>query len=194
MIKKYIEWQKKKYSQSQKLLFLIIGIPFFFFIFIPGLSLVISRYIESNFVLPNILPYPLNIYIGAFLFAAGLMLFLWTVIIFFKVCKGTPSPFIPTQKLVTSGPFAHSRNPMVLGIIIYVVGLGVIFNSFSFIGIGLVIPLSYLAYIKLVEEKELEARFGKEYIQYKKTRAFLNSEFLDLFYNHSLFCLSYQTI
>ncbi len=177
MIKKYIEWQKKKYSQSQKLLFLVIGVPFFFFIFIPGLSLVISKGIESNFILPRILPYPFNILAGAFLFASGLVLFLWTVIIFFRIGKGTPSPFIPTQKLVTSGPFAHSRNLMVMGVIVYVVGLGVIFNSPSFIGIGLVIPLSYLAYIKLVEEKELEARFGKNYVLYKKRVPFLIPNF-----------------
>ncbi|MBI4009886.1 MAG: isoprenylcysteine carboxylmethyltransferase family protein [Candidatus Aenigmarchaeota archaeon] len=173
MIKRYIEWQRKKYSQLQKLLFLVIVVPFFFFIFIPGLSFVISKEIESIVILPRILPYPFNILTGTFIFASGLTLFLWTVIIFFRIGKGTPSPFIPTQKLVTSGPFAHSRNPMVLGVIIYVAGLGVIFNSLSFIGIGLVIPLSYLAYIKLVEEKELEARFGKEYIQYKKRVPFL---------------------
>lgn len=177
MIKKYIDWQRKKYSQAQKLLFLVIGVPFFFFIFIPGLSLVISRDVESNFVLPNILPYPLNIFTGAFLFASGLILSLWTVIIFFKIGKGTPAPFIPTQKLVTSGPFAHSRNPMVLGFIVYIIGLGIILNSLSFIGIGLVIPLFYLVYIKLVEEKELKARFGKNYISYKKRVPFLIPNF-----------------
>ncbi len=177
MIKSYVEWQRKKYSPLQKLLFLVIGIPFFFFIFIPGLSLVISKDIESNFAVPKIISYPFNIYIGEFLFAIGLTLFLWTVIIFFKVGKGTPAPIIPTQKLVTSGPFAYSRNPMVLGVIIWISGLGMIFNSFSFIGVGLIIPLSYLVYIKLVEEKELKARFGKKYILYKKRVPFLIPRF-----------------
>ncbi len=173
MIKKYIEWQRKKYSQSQKLLLLVIGIPFFFFIFIPGLSLVISKKIDDIVILPQILPYPFNVLAGALLFASGMILFLWIVIIFFRIGKGTPSPLIPTQKLVTNGPFAYSRNPMVTGVIIYVIGLCVILNSLSFIGIVLVIPLSYLVYLKLFEEKELEARFGKEYIRYKKRVPFL---------------------
>ena len=35
------------------------------------------------------------------------------------------------------------------------------------------IPISYLIYIKLVEERELEARFGEAYIAYKKSTPFI---------------------
>ena len=58
-------------------------------------------------------------------------------------------------------------------LIILIVGLGVLINSLSFIVIGLLMPLLYLIYIKLVEEKELEARFGRDYLNYKNRVSFI---------------------
>lgn len=100
-------------------------------------------------------------------------MFTWTIWLFIKVGKGTQIPVIPTQKLVTVGPFAYCRNPMYLGVILWVTGLGIILNSPSFILSGLIVPFLYLIYIKAVEEKELEARFGREYLEYKKKVPFL---------------------
>jgi len=53
--------------------------------------------------------------------------------------------------------------------IIAYTGFGFFFNSFSFIVI--VMPLVtglHIGYLKFVEEKELEIRFGKEYRRYKE--------------------------
>jgi len=58
-------------------------------------------------------------------------------------------------------------------VILSITGLGLLVNSFGFIAIGLIIPLAYLVFIKLVEEKELAARFGQEYLEYKKRVPFL---------------------
>ena len=170
---KFTEWQEKKYSRTQKILFIVILVPFFFFIFIPGLSFLLAEKMDTKFATPEILKHPFNIYLGTPLFVFGLFLFTWTVMIFFQIGEGTPAPFMPTQKLVTGGPFAYSRNPMVSGVVLFISGLGVLLNSFSFIAVGLVIPLLYLIDIKFIEEKELEARFGQEYLEYKKRVPFL---------------------
>ena len=53
------------------------------------------------------------------------------------------------------------------------VGAGIAMNSWSFMLGGLMIPLAYLIYIRYVEEVELEARFGDEYLAYKATTPFL---------------------
>ncbi|MBI2012474.1 isoprenylcysteine carboxylmethyltransferase family protein [Candidatus Curtissbacteria bacterium] len=169
----FIKWQKKKYSQAQKLLFSITIVPTFFFVVIPVFASWLSGKIDKALVLPSILASPLNFYIGVIFFIFGLFLFGWTVLVFYQVGRGTPSPIIPTQKLVIDGPYAYCRNPMYLGVVVWIYGLGVILNSISFIFAGFIIPSLYLIYVKLVEEKELEKRFGKKYLEYKKKVPFL---------------------
>jgi len=41
----------------------------------------------------------------------------------------------------------------------------------------LIYPVGILIYIKLIEEKELEGRFGSEYAEYKKRTPFLIPRF-----------------
>jgi len=87
----------------------------------------------------------------------------------FRRASGTPMPFKPPSRLVTTGIYAYVRNPMVLAGILIGEGLGFLFGSLSLIII--VIPLLTLLgffYLKLVEERELELRFGREYVEYKK--------------------------
>jgi protein-S-isoprenylcysteine O-methyltransferase Ste14 len=58
---------------------------------------------------------------------------------------------------------------MLLGLFIFMLGLGILFSSLSliFIFTPLFIVLNVL-YLKAVEEKELEKKFGEEYLEYKK--------------------------
>jgi len=172
LLNKFVEWQKKKHNRLIKILFIIV-IPPIFLLFVLSPSLLLSKNIDEMLALPKILIPTLNVYLGIPLFIIGLTLFIWTTLLFFRVGEGTQIPLMPTQKLVTSGPFAYCRNPMVLGVILFISGLGVLFNSFSFITVGLVIPSLYLIYIKFIEEKELMIRFGQEYFEYKKHVRFL---------------------
>ncbi len=148
---------------------LIITFPVFFvltFLFAPG------WWGSHSFSMPMGLGGTAGLYVGLLISASGGALYLWTIVLFAKA-QGTQVPLAPTQRVVTSGPYAVSRNPMVTSAIIMVCGAGVLLNSWSFILAGLVIPIPYLVYIKLVEEKELEARFGEAYIAYKKSTPFI---------------------
>lgn len=94
---------------------------------------------------------------------------LWSILHFIKV-KGTPVPFNPPPpKLVTTGPYAYVRNPMLSGVFILMFGLGILFGSISlvFIFTPLFILLNFLE-LKAIEEPELENRLGKDYSKYKK--------------------------
>lgn len=93
---------------------------------------------------------------------------LWSILHFIKV-KGTPVPFNPPPKLVTTGPYAYVRNPMLSGVFILMFGLGILFRSISlvFIFTPLFILLNFLE-LKAIEEPELENRLGKDYSKYKK--------------------------
>jgi protein-S-isoprenylcysteine O-methyltransferase Ste14 len=62
---------------------------------------------------------------------------------------------------------------MALGTALFYLGVAIWLGSLSAVGLGLVYPVGILVYIKLIEEKELEERFGSEYLEYKKRTPFL---------------------
>ncbi|MCF6320689.1 MAG: isoprenylcysteine carboxylmethyltransferase family protein [Rhizobiaceae bacterium] len=82
--------------------------------------------------------------------------------------KTTVMPTKGADKLVSSGPFALSRNPIYLGNTILTFGLGIAFaNPWFFIAaIAAALATNYLQIIP--EEKHLEYRFGKQWRTYSK--------------------------
>lgn len=164
--------QQKPRSPLERAL-AIVTFPILFLALVTGIPLLLYGTLDAALGLPAILMPPLNFYPGAILFAAGASLYTWTILLFARIGQGTQAPTVPTRRLITSGPFAYSRNPMVSGVILLITGLGLLVNSYGFIAIGLVIPLAYLVFIKLVEEKELEVRFGREYLEYKTRMPFI---------------------
>ncbi len=108
------------------------------------------------------------------LLAVGAAITLWSVLHFLSV-EGTPVPFNPPPKVVQSGPYRYSRNPMVTGVFVLLFGLGFAFNSVSLV--CFFTPLYVLTHVwelKKIEEPELEKRLGEEYIEYRsRTPMFL---------------------
>ena len=110
---------------------------------------------------------PINIILALPLVILGACVSLWSALHFLKV-KGTPVPINPPPRLVTSGPFAYARNPMVTGIFIILFGLGILYSYVALI--LLFTPLFIFINIwelKAIEEPELEKRLGEVYIEYK---------------------------
>lgn len=110
---------------------------------------------------------PINIILAVPIVILGACISIWSALHFIKV-KGTPVPINPPPTLVTSGPFAYARNPMVTGIFIVLFGLGILFGSVTLL--LLFTPLFVFINIwelKAIEEPELEKRLGEEYIEYK---------------------------
>jgi protein-S-isoprenylcysteine O-methyltransferase Ste14 len=117
---------------------------------------------------PGLLPVPLNTILFVPLLALGLLLIVWSTVHFARV-RGTLIPSIPPPRLVTTGPYAHARNPMHTGIYILLFGFGVLFRSVS--PVAIFSPLFILLNVrelKKIEETELERRLGGEYLEYKK--------------------------
>lgn len=176
-VEKYVEWQKKQYSQKQKLLFLAKQ-EFFHLLVMPLMLFLIAWLLDKALNLHGILPHTTIMLIGSILLLiCGLSLSLWTRWIQFKIGQGTPAPQMPTQKLIIKGPYKYSRNPMILGDVIWLICLGAILNSLSFMIISTFWFVLHLFYYKLIEEKELIARFGQEYEEYKNRVAFLIPKF-----------------
>ena len=167
--------QKPRPEWVRKTAIVVFPLMFLTFVFGPGYFL--GPKVDALLSLPRITPPPTNYYVGGLVFLAGLLLYLWTIVLFALIGEGTQTPTVPTRRLITSGPFAYSRNPMVSGVILAITGLGFLVDSYGFIAIGLTIPLAYLAFIKSVEEKELEVRFGQEYLEYKTRVPFIIPKF-----------------
>lgn len=135
---------------------------------------VISIQFDKLLKMPKILAVPLNFIASLPILFVGLFMMGWSILSFLKV-KGTPVPFNPPPKLVTDGPYAYVRNPMLSGIFFLLFGLGILLNSFSLV--IFFTPLFIFINVwelKVIEEPELEKRLGKEYHQYReKTPMFI---------------------
>jgi len=139
----------------------------FIFFCIVLLLIFVSFFLDRFFELSRFISEPFSIVISAPFLIAGTFLWLWSAIKFFKT-KGTPVPINPPPKLVTNGPYAYSRNPMMTGLFMVMVGIGIYFGSITltFVMTPLFIFMSVLEF-KYIEEPELAKRFGKEYLEYK---------------------------
>ncbi len=70
--------------------------------------------------------------------------------------------------LIRTGPFAYSRNPLYVAVVLLILGIGVWVNS-TWIWV-MVAPLVLVMNTAVIvrEERHLERRFGQEYIDYKR--------------------------
>jgi len=103
---------------------------------------------------------------GIILFTAGFGLALWSR---FTMGSLWNPPFQHTEgrqvRLVTSGPFAWSRNPIYVGLILIMFGFALAVRSWFFFAAFFL----YLAFRRcaMTEEALLEKAFGAEYLAYK---------------------------
>ena len=66
---------------------------------------------------------------------------------------------------------------MTFGTVVAYLGVGILAGSLSSICIVIILGALLLIYVKRVEEKELETRFGQDYVTYKKETPFLIPRF-----------------
>jgi protein-S-isoprenylcysteine O-methyltransferase Ste14 len=111
------------------------------------------------------------------LVGCGLGWVIWTVRTLYISGKGTPAPRVATKKLVQAGPYRYSRNPMTLGASWLYLGLAVGAGSWVVFGLVLLIFTALLFFIYTHESRELEMRFGVEYLDYRRATPFLFPRF-----------------
>ena len=110
---------------------------------------------------------PVN-YLGIVAIFLGIAIVLFCAYVF-RQKNTTIKPFQESSYLVKEGIFNYTRNPIYLGMIIFLIGLWLFLGSLSpvFI-IPLFVGLIQEKFIKQ-EEKMLEDKFGEEYQEYKLT-------------------------
>jgi len=108
----------------------------------------------------------------------GMALVIQSIRMLYKMGRGVPLgevyPYSQSSILLTSGIYAYTRNPMLLGYLLSLCGFGLTFQS---IGIAFLLPIFYMSiwmiWIKKFEEPALKQRFGEAYQQYKARTPFI---------------------
>jgi protein-S-isoprenylcysteine O-methyltransferase Ste14 len=173
---KWIDFLYGVATGSKKFRNLLTPIGAVFYGLLTVLFVVVALHVDKFLRLPKLLPKTLNLVLSLPILSLALFMMGWSVYNFSKV-RGTPVPFNPPPRLVTSGPYAHTRNPMLTGIFLLLFGLGVFFCSISLALLFTPLFIFINAWeVKAIEEPELERRFGEKYVEYRKqTPMFLPS-------------------
>jgi len=159
-------------SGFKKFVGLLIGLVMFGTVF-PALFYLASRALDDQLGFSPVFNTPNSIFAAAFALLIGLFWVTWAYSYIHFVGKGSPVEafgvaLYPTQKLITTGPYAYTRNPMVLGYMFILLGIAFIGNSVSGFALVLILALLAVLYLRRFEESALIRRFGDKYIAYKK--------------------------
>ncbi len=167
---------KHVYSPRQRSLAYVAMAPIFLLL-LPWALIALGTGLDRWLNWPSLLFGPANLAVGGLLLVLGLVFGLWSNYVQFTLGKGTAVPLMATQKLIVQPPYTYCRNPMALGAIAMYLGVAVIFGSLGAVLLVLLGAVSLSVYIKLLEEKEMELRFGQDYLEYKRRTPFLAPRF-----------------
>lgn len=114
----------------------------------------------------GLLGLPLRLVIGGLAIAAGVSIAVPAERTFHRI--GTHAlPWKPALQLASSGIYAHTRNPMYLGLGLLVVGLAIALGSVG--TLIMLVPAALVLHYGVVlrEERYLERKFGDDYRRFK---------------------------
>ena len=143
----------------------IIVLPGTVLVFIPAIILVITA--DSRFPPRLITSSQIWFWLALSAASIGFALCVWTLKLFTKYGNGTPAPWDPPRKLVITGPYRYSRNPMITGALLLLLAEALLFHSWPIATWMILFFVGNAIYFPLVEEKGLEKKFGDEYLKYK---------------------------
>jgi protein-S-isoprenylcysteine O-methyltransferase Ste14 len=103
---------------------------------------------------------------GCLLVAAGTLLLLICVREFYVSGRGTLAPWSPPRRLVMSGPYRYSRNPMYLGVIVILAGWATLWASRELAVYALAVLIGFMLRIQLHEEPWAARTFGAAWHSY----------------------------
>lgn len=104
---------------------------------------------------------------GGLVVFAGASLLLWCVREFYVAGRGTLAPWSPPRKLVTSGPYRFSRNPMYIGVAVVLLGWAVLFRSRTLLIYTAGFLIAVHLRVVLAEEPWARRTFGADWEEYR---------------------------
>lgn len=154
----------------------IIGYVLGLVIFIMGIPFVMYLASgSSDFARITFIQWVLLILLAVF----GIGLSIWSIVYMKNVGKGNPFDAFNhevaprTRSLMTDGPYGICRNPMLLGVFVYHVGVLIALLSLGAFAVFIIEVIIMNVQVKR-EEQRLMDDFGNEYVEYaRKVKRFL---------------------
>jgi protein-S-isoprenylcysteine O-methyltransferase Ste14 len=145
----------------------IVILPGTALVYVPSAIVWFTRDTAHAASLPGVSVLP---WLAALPFAAvGCILMIWTMRLFtLKGGGGTPAPWQPISNFIVLGPYRHVRNPMLTGVILFLIAEAILFRSVPIFLWALFFFVLNTVYFALSEEPQLEKRFGRAYTEYKR--------------------------
>ncbi len=139
-----------------------------FFIAVPGIIAGLVPYLITGWAPPDTTPYVIGLLVGVggLIIGGGLLLLMDSFMRFVNEGKGTPMPWMPTEKLVARGFYRYVRNPMYVGVVAIILGQAVMFLSGWLVAYAALVWLAFHVYVTAVEEPTLRRNFGSFYADY----------------------------
>jgi len=172
-VSRYARWAQVEHSEATRIATLTLLAGPIFLGLLPSLVAGVGPRVDRRLGLPAVRHGSVNRVLGGILTVLGFSLGLWSVDTQLTRGRGTPLPVMPTQELLTEGPFRYCRNPMTLGTILAYLGLAVARGTIAGTVLVLTLAASLLVYLKRLEEGELAERFGGAYLAYKRETPFI---------------------
>ena len=173
LVDKIAQASNKPLSPRRRLAATIAPIFVFFGLFPALLFLIPTFVLDKWFNWPTFANVTIRVIVGSVLTVLGVFFLLWTIKAQREIGKGTPMPLMATRKLVVEKPYSYCRNPLAFGLVNFYFGISIFIGSPSSVVVVFVFSAIILSYIKLIEEKELEQRYGDEYVEYKRRTPFI---------------------
>jgi protein-S-isoprenylcysteine O-methyltransferase Ste14 len=80
--------------------------------------------------------------------------------------RGTPAPYLQTERLVITGSYRYVRNPMYVAAVSIVLGQALILGHGVLLGYVLVLWIAFHVIVLFHEEPSLRRRYGQHYEDY----------------------------
>jgi protein-S-isoprenylcysteine O-methyltransferase Ste14 len=168
----YRQWSRTEHRERTRIGVTLLAGPVFVGL-IPCIVARLGPQLDRRLGLAPLRVGALGRMLGGLLTAVGFSLGFWSVATQLDRGRGTPLPVMPTQELLTEGPFRCSRNPMTLGTILAYLGIAVTSRTMAGSVIVLAFAGALLTYLKRLEEPELAERFGEAYLAYRRSTPFI---------------------
>ena len=151
----------------------IVG-GFLVMILVPSIIYAITSLLDNVYKLEIIRNEAIRWIVFVILMTTGFVYGIWSVIIQNTIGQGGPleignieiSP--KTKKLVVSGPYKYTRNPMLFGTFLIYLAFALFMNSITAVVLVSAIFVFMLTVVVKMEEQRLLKDFGKPYEEYRK--------------------------
>ena len=137
-------------------------------ILVPGLAVAAVPYWILQLTRPESAPQ--EGVMGGILTALALLgagMVVWVSVTFVTKGKGTPIPIQPPRAFIAEGLYRFVRNPMYLGVLLILFAEAIFFHSAWILLYAAMLGLALHSFAILLEEPQLERRFGDAYRDYR---------------------------